>query len=640
MDIATLLDHRLGMLAVKKGVITADAFREALYEQRHDAGDGKVSRTIGDILVARGIITEAQRDAVLTPRTSPEASAATTPEGPDRHASSAENTPTGTDGRGSDEALIADDAPSAFDRPDEKVQLTYSDNWMTVYITPQTENWSSLDLEDIKSLAASEGIRYGMVPDDQISAYVQQDEMPADPLTLAQGEKPLPGEPDEIKYFFETDPHKIGRLSKDGTMDWKDRGQIPHVAPETLLAEIIPGKEGQTGIDVFGKTVLPPRVNMVKLSCGKGVKKSSDGLKFFATADGQPQIASDGALHVLPTLTIEGNIGIETGHVQFDGHIQVKGSVEKGYRVEGESLTANEILHANVTVTGDVIVQAGIYGSQIKTGGRLKAHHINQSEIVATGDIVVKKEVVESRVETNSRFTVDGGTVLASEIAARKGVKAGDIGSEAAKPSTLVVGVDLKSRRDIEKLREKIASQESRRKKLESDIAAFKQTADEVNTELGEVAQVQDRRMVRKRELEDKLRSVADDDDRKITENARQAVVDLEAEIKEIDQKVERLLMQDEELTEQIETSESRCVEIDQELEALRHKIREILDLTEIDKGLPVVKFSGTLYPRNQIKGPHATLVVKERVNKGVVREYYDDDPEARRPWQMSIARR
>ena len=47
MDIATLLDHRLGMLAVKKGVITADEFREALFEQRHASADGKVSRTIG-----------------------------------------------------------------------------------------------------------------------------------------------------------------------------------------------------------------------------------------------------------------------------------------------------------------------------------------------------------------------------------------------------------------------------------------------------------------------------------------------------------------------------------------------------------------------------------------------------------------
>ena len=146
--------------------------------------------------------------------------------------------------------------------------------------------------------------------------------------------------------------------------------------------------------------------------------------------------------------------------------------------------------------------------------------------------------------------------------------------------------------------------------------------------------------MVRKRELEDRLKDASDDDERKVTQNTRQAVADLAHQIQEVDQKVERLLTEDEQLTEKIEASENELVRIDEEIEALRHKTREILDLAEIDKGLAVVRFSGTLFPRNQIKGPHAIMVVQERINKGVVREYFDDDPEARRPWQMTISRR
>jgi len=623
MDIATLLDHRLGMLAVRKGIITSAEFKDALQEQRHGHAGGQAFIPIGEILVARGVITAAQRDAALMPAKPPGGALANTV---DKAGHDAVEAPTGTG--------------TSINPPVEKVRLTYSDNWMAVYLTPQEEHWLKISLEDVKALAAKEGVRYGLTADEKIVAYLQKKLVPAEPLLLAQGKAPLPGEPDEIKYFFETDPYQIGSLAEDGTIDWKDRGQTPHVTTDTLLAEIVPGQKGQTGIDVFRKTVLPPRVNMVKLSCGKGVKKSSDGLQFYASTDGQPQVAGSGTLNVLPTLTIDGNVGIETGHVEFDGHIQVKGSVEKGYRVQGESLTAKEILHAEVTVAGDVIVQAGIYGSKIITGGRLKAHHINQSRIVATGDVVVKKEVVESKVESNNRCTVDGGTILASEIAARKGVKAGDIGSEAAKPSILVVGVDLKSRRDIENLRQATATQEAARKKLEGDIEGFKQAADNVSTELGEEAQVQDRLMVRKRELEDRLKDASDDDERKVTQNTRQAVADLAHQIQEVDQKVERLLTEDEQLTEKIEASENELVRIDEEIEALRHKTREILDLAEIDKGLAVVRFSGTLFPRNQIKGPHAIMVVQERINKGVVREYFDDDPEARRPWQMTISRR
>jgi uncharacterized protein (DUF342 family) len=543
-----------------------------------------------------------------------------------------------------DEAGMAADkqktAGQISDRPVDSLELRYSDNWMEVYIAPQGEGWSTVTLEEVKTRAASEGIRYGLTGDDRITAYLKQETIPTEPLLLARGKNPLPGEPDEIKYFFETDPYQIGSLSEDGTMDWKDRGQTPHVTAGTPLAEIIPGKEGETGVDVFGKTVLPPRVSMIKLSCGKGVEKSADGLKFQATVDGQPHVSGSGALSVLPTLTIDGNVGVETGHVIFDGHIQVKGSIESGYRVQGESLEAREILHAEVRMAGDVIVQSGIYGSQINTGGRLKAHHINQSQIVATGDVVVKKEVVESKIETNSRFAVDGGTILSSEIAARKGVGAGDIGSEAAKPSTIVVGVDLKTRRDIEKLRQEVAAQEASRKNLEGDIALFKESADRVNTELGEIAQVQDRRMVAKRELEEKLRTAADDDDRKVTQNARAAIVEMEAEIREIDQKVDSLLAEDEQLTEKIAAGANDLKTIDTKIEELRHRIREILELAEIDKGVPIVKFSGTVFPRNQIKGPHASLVIEECVQKGAIREFFDEDPEARRPWQMRITKR
>ena len=86
-----------------------------------------------------------------------------------------------------------------------------------------------------------------------------------EPFLIAQGIPYDPGEPDEVAYFFDTKPMRTGRKNEDGSIDWKDRGDIPQVGEGELLAEIKPGSEGNYGIDIFGKKILPPSQNRVRL---------------------------------------------------------------------------------------------------------------------------------------------------------------------------------------------------------------------------------------------------------------------------------------------------------------------------------------------------------------------------------------
>ena len=176
--------------------------------------------------------------------------------------------------------------------------------------------------------------------------------------TLQQNYLPVqPGRPPKIKYHFETDPLKACTIDECGRIDFKNRGTIPQVEAGDIIAEIIPPVEGVAGKDIYGNPIPPPRYDAVMVSSGTGVQRSeNDPLKFVAQKKGRPEVLDNGMLRISNVLSIPGDIGLKTGHVEFDGHIEVADSVQEGYRVKGKSLTADEILHADVSVEGDIIV--------------------------------------------------------------------------------------------------------------------------------------------------------------------------------------------------------------------------------------------------------------------------------------------
>ena len=117
------------------------------------------------------------------------------------------------------------------------------------------------------------------------------------------------------------------------------------------------------------------------LKSGKGTALSEDGRQVVATTDGQPKLKSNGAVEVQSLLTINGDIGLETGHVEFEGTVDVRGAVNSGYRVKCKDLRAKEIQAATIEVSGNLSTSSGIYGSNLKIGGMLKARHINNCTI-------------------------------------------------------------------------------------------------------------------------------------------------------------------------------------------------------------------------------------------------------------------
>jgi uncharacterized protein (DUF342 family) len=606
-----LLDRRYGLVAVHKGLVPRQTLKRILKDSaaRSKAGE---SVSVWDLMRQEGFLSEAEMQTVLP-------AAKERAQGTEEKRSSAGEVDTKGGAR----------APGAVETG---VSLEVSEDKMQARIEAKAGGLGGLPLTELKRFLGEHEITHGLVSDEEIGHYLEAD-APGAELIVARGTPPLAGQSDELQCHFDTNPHRIGTLLEDGTMDWKDRGEIPQAAEGDLLAEIKPGRPGKPGVDVYGHVVAPEEPKKLRVRAGKGATFGEEGTRIFAARDGQPHLSLENQLTVMPVLKLRGDVGIETGHVEYEGHVEIPGAVQAGYRVRAESLAAAEIHSEDVVVEGDVIVRGGVYGARIKAGGNLKAHHVSRSDLLVQGDIVIKKELVDSKAQTGGRCLLDGGVILSSEVAAAKGVVSGDVGAESANDSFLQVGKDPWIKEAIADRRAQLKESEERGAALAKKIEALEARGDAVGTQLGEIAQVQDKRMVARRELKEKIKR----EKRKPTAKEQVLIKTLAREVETIDEKVAGLMLEEEELDAQLGAHRSEADGCAENIERLNLEISSLTSAAKANPSHTQIRITGRIFENTDIRGFHAKLRMRETLSRCVISEKLDTDPATSRKWYMAI---
>lgn len=610
--------NRFGVIAVEMNFVDQEKVDKALVVQSRIFEKTRVSMPIGEILTEMGAISAAQLKQILQVQReiSDKTESGSTHEMPQKNSKPAQS---------------AQKKGSTLDISVSKNKLTAS-----AFIDgeiPATE----FDVSDVKVMLHAEGILYGIVEDERIKAFLNGDISIGEEWTIAAGTDPIPDTPPQIKHHFDTDPLKIGTLTEDGLMDWKERGQLPQVKEGELLAEKIPGPRGKEGMDVYGKKIPIPKIRERRFKCGKGARRSADGMQVHATLAGIPKLSVAGEISVMPTLHIQGDISLETGHVTFDGHIEVAGAVEKGYRVKGGSLRANEIRDAQIDIDGDLTSMNGIFGAAIRIGGNLKAGHIHNSDIILTGGMAVEKEIIESRIEANGRCLINDGIIIASTISAKMGITAMDIGTEASKSSELTVGIDRQMERDADAVKEEIQVIKAAHENLPKLLQNLKKRSDAINTRLGEVAQEQDRCMVQHRRLQEKVEAGLLKQNGAAAEKLQMTIAELKAKQDAYDHDVARLMEEDETIDHEIGAAEKALIENAATIQALNARLDTITEAQKANRGVAMVKIGGNVFSGTQITGPHCTMVLQEDLKRLSIVETDQPGHDGAKRWRFEL---
>lgn len=599
------LDRRFGVIAVRNGFATEEQIKIALAEQERIFKKTKARTLVGDILMESGILTEREKNAILAKQKRIDRNAEQT--GRDK-----EETSAGTEG----------------------FELEISEDRLSVFLT--VKGADSPQVEEIRRSIERLEIHYGVLDDSRIGEYLDSSRRFDQPLRVAAGKPPRPGTDARIRYHFDT-AAALGTAPDENLHETETPADLPTVQEGDLLAERIPPETGRPGIDVYGNLIAVAQPGDVKLEGGAGTAVSEDAARIIATVSGVPERIGRSKVAVVPVLKIAGDVDAQTGHVDFDGAIQVAGTVQSGWRVTGTSLTAGEIRRAAVETAGPVRIRGGVIGSSIKAGGEIRAKYVRESDLQGLADVVVEKEIIDSHMEISGACRILSGAILASRVAAKQGIEAKHIGSEVSRPSKLLVGEDVRAKREIARIREQISLQESKKEEVEGQFATTQAESERIQRKIGEAAQVQDRALVSQRQARSQLQEAEERGDPIAVETAASLLEQLSSEIEQREQELEALFDEQDRVSAQESTVRQTEQEVAGEILRLQGKIVEWTEWADSEPGTPEVRATGKLFEDTEIEGRYCSMKVRTRLQNVRIHEQQVTGPSGVRQWQMAI---
>lgn len=334
-------------------------------------------------------------------------------------------------------------------------------------------------------------------------------------MIVAYGEPARDGIDAWLEPLIETIVDRRPRVDDAGNMNFLELGDFPHVEVGQALVRRHPATEGKAGWTVTGRIikarngkniVLKPKNDSVKLAPG------DDNLLLAAT-NGMPVVFSKGA-YVEKVLRFE-RIGLETGHIRFDGSVQVKGNVEPGMKIDvmGDVKVGGLVEAAHILAGGAIEVGGGVIGRRqfeedenpatrstaarspkagksaargkdegvgtindayLKAGTQIKARFVQDARLECGQEIIVQKQVFHSRLTAGSRILLPGrGAIVGGVASAKELIDIGVSGAMANVATTLIAGDTHEIRQRILAVNDELKQIDKQRKQLMTIVESF-----------------------------------------------------------------------------------------------------------------------------------------------------------------------
>ncbi|HDS15321.1 MAG TPA: DUF342 domain-containing protein [Proteobacteria bacterium] len=294
---------------------------------------------------------------------------------------------------------------------------------------------------------------------DIIVRFNQNPEQPAS--TIIAMEIPV-RETIQHQYQFHFSSGKnIGQLRGNDKIDYKKKGTIRYFDIGDPLLIVTLGREGAPGRLVDGTIVAcAPLQPLIKYSAGTGVGLESEEhrLLFKAETCGRP-LLNNKVLSIENSLTVDGDVDLETGHIEFAGPIRIGGNLLAGFHVISNSdVTIGNTLSGSVRTRSNLLVRGGIIGAdhqKIAVAGDLACDFISGvSHLQTGGNLNVNKHIINSRIVAAKNVTC--GEMITGDcwITAFNGVTCTELGSDQGSNVRIEVGGNKELKGRIKKIEE------------------------------------------------------------------------------------------------------------------------------------------------------------------------------------------
>ena len=352
-----------------------------------------------------------------------------------------------------------------------KLNYSVTEDKMQAFVTMSkpTNGGREMDLADIKELLENSGIIYG-IQEESINKYLEEGVYNI-PILVAEGKHPINGKNAKIEFLVNVNKKVIPKfIGEEESIDYKDLSIVENVKEGQQLAEKIDASDGEEGITVFGDKIETKSGKDIdpKEILGDNVKMSDDNKFILASINGQVVLKGK-LLSVEPIFEVAGDVGSETGNINFIGSVLVKGSVSDNYfiKAEGNIDIQGTVGKCNLEAKGDIMVKLGIQGNEnsfVKAGGDVIAKFIQFSNVEAGNNVVVTEAILNSNIDADNRIILIGKRASASggRLRALNEVNGKVLGSQSGTKTLIETGVSPAKRRSIDAME---------REKVELDIA-------------------------------------------------------------------------------------------------------------------------------------------------------------------------
>ena len=479
----------------------------------------------------------------------------------------------------------------------------------------------------VKEFLEEKGVRFGIKDDKYIESWLTDASPSDDAVIIAKGRKSKQPVSAEIKYHFPIEFRQPGKVDKDGRIDFKERGDIPFVEKDTFLAAKVFPEPGVAGMDVFGEAIPVDEPIDMAFGAGNGARQSDDGVKIYADIDGTPSLDPLGIISVSPELKIDGDVGFETGNVEFEGNVIVKGIVKEGFNVKCASLTVEQIEGAEIDIIGDLNVSSGIVDANlIKVKGNIQAKYINNSKVYGFGDLVVQKEILDSEIRLSGACVNTGGTIIASDISAKMGIDGGNIGTQGSRPSKLKVGVDEHTNFLVAKIDSRLKVNIDTITVLRNEISKLDEEDQKLHVAISEHAYTQDRTQVKLKDVEKKKFDLQASGNAAALQKVYELEEQMNEQAKEAEDEINEGFERQDEVAQEMSQKQERIKQFEEINQELLEEKKKLQEFSAKKAPLAEVKAANKVMSGTKISGPGAFVTIREATSKCRIMEISQHD--------------
>lgn len=279
-------------------------------------------------------------------------------------------------------------------------------------------------------------------------------------IQIARGYALVPPQDGKVEFFIKSPPPVV--IDEDGRADFRNIQRFQTVDKSDLLAREHPAIPGRAGLNIYGKEVLPAEPATDLISIGKNVVKlaGTDPWQDYGARVHGIFVHNGTFIDINPELLIPGNVGLESGNVDYDGNVKIGRNIERGAKAHclGDMKVGGMIESGDVRVGGSLLVSNGINAGREKllhARGDLQAYYIDNSKVFVDGSIEVKRSINASEIICMSDLVVADkqSNICGGELYVFGSLSVASVGNRAETPTRIILGNHIKNIEILKRLR-------------------------------------------------------------------------------------------------------------------------------------------------------------------------------------------